>query len=59
MVNTATRAEVYSKALSPLTGWMTRDEVRRLENLAPEERPTPAPAPALNGAVELNGAGVG
>lgn len=37
-----TRAEVYRLALDPLTGWMTREEVRRLENLDPE--PTP-PAP--------------
>ena len=39
-----TRSEVYAAALDPLTGWMTRDEVRRLENLAPEPptlRPTP------------------
>ena len=31
-----TRAEVYTAALNPQTGWMTRAEVRRLENLAPE-----------------------
>jgi HK97 family phage portal protein len=31
--DSATRAEVYTKALDPLTGWMSRDEVRRLENL--------------------------
>lgn len=31
-----TRAEVYEKALNPVTGWMRRDEVRRLENLEPE-----------------------
>ena len=35
----ATRAQVYSAALDPLTGWMTRDEVGRLEDLEPE--PTP------------------
>jgi HK97 family phage portal protein len=34
--DSATRAEIYTKALDPETGWMTRDEVRRLENL-PEE----------------------
>ncbi len=28
-----TRAEIYEKALHPDTGWMTRDEVRTLENL--------------------------
>jgi HK97 family phage portal protein len=35
-----TRAEVYEKALDPITGWMTRDEVRRLEDLEPETPPT-------------------
>jgi len=32
----ATRADVYTKALNPDTGWMTRDEVRKLENLPAE-----------------------
>ncbi|MEJ7894537.1 MAG: phage portal protein [Solirubrobacteraceae bacterium] len=31
-----TRSEVYTAALDPATGWMTREEVRRLENLEPE-----------------------
>jgi HK97 family phage portal protein len=31
-----TRADVYTAALSPDTGWMNRAEVRRLENLDPE-----------------------
>lgn len=31
-----TRAEMYEKALDPVSGWMRRDEVRRLENLEPE-----------------------
>jgi HK97 family phage portal protein len=31
-----TRSEVYARALDPITGWMSRDEVRRLEDL-PEE----------------------
>lgn len=31
-----TRALVYTAALNPETGWMRRDEVRRLENLEPE-----------------------
>ncbi len=31
-----TRADVYTAALAPDTGWMTRQEVRRLENLDPE-----------------------
>jgi HK97 family phage portal protein len=34
-----TRAEVYTAALNPTTGWMTRAEVRRLENLDPEDEP--------------------
>jgi hypothetical protein len=32
----AARAEVYAKALDPATGWIRREEVRRLEELAPE-----------------------
>jgi HK97 family phage portal protein len=31
-----TRAEIYTAALDPVTGWLRRDEVRRLENLEPE-----------------------
>jgi HK97 family phage portal protein len=31
--DTATRAQLYTAALNPDTGWMTRDEVRALENL--------------------------
>lgn len=34
--DSATRAQVYTAALNPETGWMTRQEVRRLENLQPE-----------------------
>lgn len=34
-----TRAEVYRMALDPVTGWMDRAEVRRLENLEPEDEP--------------------
>jgi HK97 family phage portal protein len=34
-----TRAEVYAKALDPVQGWMTREEVRRLEDLEPESTP--------------------
>ena len=36
-----TRSEVYTAALNSKTGWMTREEVRRLENLEPESE-TPA-----------------
>jgi len=39
--DSATRAEVYTRALDPLTGWMSREEVRRLENLEPEPNPAP------------------
>jgi HK97 family phage portal protein len=48
----ATRAEVYTKALDPITGWMTREEVRRLENLSPEPVITSPPpvVAATNGA---------
>lgn len=35
--DSATRAQVYTAALDPTTGWMTREEVRRLENLEPED----------------------
>jgi HK97 family phage portal protein len=35
----ATRADVYTKALNAETGWMTREEVRELENLNPEGGP--------------------
>jgi HK97 family phage portal protein len=36
--DSATRSEVYTRALDPETGWMSREEVRRLENL-PEGTP--------------------
>lgn len=31
-----TRSEVYARALDPVTGWMRRDEVRRIEDLPAE-----------------------
>jgi len=34
--DSATRSEVYARALDPITGWMSREEVRRLENLPAE-----------------------
>lgn len=34
--DSSTRATVYTAALDPITGWMSRDEVRRLENLPAE-----------------------
>jgi HK97 family phage portal protein len=48
-----TRAEVYEKALDPITGWLRRDEVRRLENLEPEAPETLA---ALGRPKTTNGA---
>ncbi len=43
-----TRAEVYALALDPLQGWMSRAEVRRLENLEPEPA-AQIPQPSRNG----------
>lgn len=43
------RAEFYTKALNPQTGWMERDEVRRWEDLNPlngQWQQAPAPQPA-------------
>ncbi|MBA2357829.1 MAG: phage portal protein [Actinobacteria bacterium] len=52
--DSATRAAVYTQALNPVTGWMRRDEVRRLENLEPEpadvQRPAMTLIPTTNGA---------
>lgn len=42
--DSATRSAVYTAALDPITGYMTRAEVRRRENLEPE--PTTAPQPS-------------
>lgn len=44
-----TRAETFKLALDPVTGWMTRTEVRELENLPPEQTP-PTATPSTNGA---------
>jgi HK97 family phage portal protein len=51
-----TRAEVYHLALDPVQGWMTRDEVRRLEDLEPEQDPPPIAAAlnAMNVTPEVN-----
>ena len=40
--DSATRSEIYERALDPTEGWMTRAEVRELENLPAEPEPTPA-----------------
>ena len=56
----ATRSEVYTRALDPITGWATRAEIRALEDLPPEDEPTPAqvlngmPIAAQNGASSGN-----
>jgi hypothetical protein len=45
-----TRADVYALALDPVKGWMSRDEVRRLENLeADGAAPSASPVPQTNG----------
>jgi HK97 family phage portal protein len=46
-----TRGEIYALALDPVKGWMSRDEVRRLENLEPEPARIPIPVPQSNGGV--------
>jgi HK97 family phage portal protein len=53
-----TRAEIYALALDPVAGWMSRDEVRRLEDLEPEPEPSPvaAMAAAINQITTPNGA---
>lgn len=43
-----TRAEVYHLALDPVQGWLTREEVRRLEDLPPEPGGPPQIAQLLN-----------
>ncbi|WP_217923786.1 phage portal protein [Miltoncostaea oceani] len=43
-----TRAEVYTRALDPATGWMRREEVRGLENLPPEAPELTAPMETLD-----------
>jgi hypothetical protein len=43
----ATRSEVYSRALDPISGWLDVDEVRALEDLPP--RPPAPMTPASNG----------
>jgi len=40
----ATRADVYSKALDPVTGWLSRSEVRSLEDLPAEPATAPRPS---------------
>jgi HK97 family phage portal protein len=52
-----TRAEVYRLALDPVSGWLRRDEVRRLENLEPEsasQLPQPVSAASERSAPLVN-----
>lgn len=44
-----TRAEIYTQALDPGSGWMRRGEVRARENLDPETPEAPAPADTTQG----------
>jgi HK97 family phage portal protein len=45
--NPKDRAEIYTRALDPITGWLSRAEVRELEDLEPEQEPPPVQT-ALN-----------
>jgi HK97 family phage portal protein len=36
-----TRAQIHEKSLDPVVGWMTREEVRALEDLPPDSTPPP------------------
>jgi phage portal protein BeeE len=47
--DSSTRATVYTAALNPVTGWMTRAEVRALENLSPENATPAVPANQTQG----------
>jgi hypothetical protein len=54
--DSATRAAIYEKALNPVTGWLSRAEVRRLENLDPEDdEPTMPVRPVSPAAAMTNG----
>lgn len=58
--DSATRAQVYTAALDPITGWMNREEVRRLENLPAEAAQTEIVTPErllAEAAAATNGAG--
>jgi HK97 family phage portal protein len=49
--DTKARAEYFKEALDPAHGWMTRQEVRKRENLSERDDEPPEPAPETNGAV--------
>lgn len=48
------RADVYTKALDPVTGWMSREEVRALENLPSDPHDPNEEPEELPGAPELD-----
>jgi len=51
-----TRSEVYARALDPVSGWLTREEVRELEDLSPEPpQSTPSVEQILAQATATNG----
>jgi HK97 family phage portal protein len=52
-----TRAEIYAMSLDPVVGWQTREEVRRLEDLPPEDAAAEAPpsVEAMIATAETNG----
>lgn len=50
--DSSSRAAFYTSALNSETGWMTRAEVRKLENLPPEP---PTPTPAVSSAAGVAG----
>ena len=47
--DSAGRAAFYTASLDPLTGWLTRAEVRELEDMPPEPGGPPQTAQVLNG----------
>lgn len=47
--DSAGRAAFYTAALDPTTGWMSREEVRRLEDLEPDSPPPPTQIPMSSG----------
>jgi HK97 family phage portal protein len=49
--DTQARANYYSLALDPAKGWMTRQEVRKRENLSERDDKVPEPPAPTNGAV--------
>jgi len=59
--DSAGRAAFYREALDPIHGWLTRAEVRELEDMPPEPEPSPAAvmARAINNVMEASTNGNG